>query len=1007
MASRLARQQQRQTEQSTADLVRHILELGDDDEDIQEQAASFCRSQFKYHRFLAVDSHKVRRIYTGLIEKFRIHTLPEQAHGLELLVPRFLARNVSLEEEAQPRSDLHFGLLHLVAILADSPTNAHYTPNFVLIPPAAPRQTNGPPSKTLTWREFGGEPEPAYFSDGDDDSDWSDLDDVIAEAERIVQRVLNPYEITSVSDAQTKFGQLNSSQLPAPPAIAEDEPAQAASLMKELECLILPATTLHDSGIFTAPPEPEENPHTLFSLLKHSSDMASFWHSQQGQISSLDHYKLPHVIPSELVIRETLWMLAGIEPAVVYRVIKGENGSPSRLEPAPHIQVPHLTPEALHSMLAMFASVGTAVNWLHSMDAAFNSPDAVQPSRTCQAFCAAALTYLNEISREFLQSDDLSGTLIQLSAKLRPHLTRILRLQTLAEQACPVKSWPSSSSSKPTDRQMPNAELAANLLSALGRFASEQESFTSTSTPDNAFLGLFLDTFTPMAASIDAWLSRGELTDPSQEFFIIADSSKGDLRNGEWWTDYFKIRAPDKEGQRVVPNFLEEHLEQILVTGKSLNALATLGGEKRETSTDAVFIKMLLHAVRDFVSSDEPEELHKQHALHTAMATLPEASVVQDECTRLLEDNFSVLEQMPWQHVLAPSCTVRSRTSVPDPLGNASHAVNRAIREFIATCHKAANKRLMDALRVDHGLAHHIGALRDYLLMAAGDCMQHVCGRLFAKVARGEMWQNDADLNMLLFTSLETFNLHHIAKRLLFSVETRTYGRDIKALDGLALRYEVPWPCNLALTTKVQDSYQQVFRFLLKLKRAKWALDEIAIKDVPRLSKSKFPIHKLQLMRAKLLHAVRLLSDYIMMRILQSLSAEFEERLATEITSIDELQSLHERYLEHILDRCLLQKKAKPVHDAMITILAQALRFREMWDAMCAGTELYTEAGPRKLREADFAKLDVDFSRCNHFLGTLLRRLAARGTLPHVDYLSQALMGWRTKSTDFLLWPSQ
>lgn len=43
----------------------------------------------------------------------------------------------------------------------------------------------------------------------------------------------------------------------------------------------------------------------------------------------------------------------------------------------------------------------------------------------------------------------------------------------------------------------------------------------------------------------------------------------------------------------------------------------------------------------------------------------------------------------------------------------------------------------------------------------------------------------------------------------------------------LRLGYRTEWPCNVILTEEVVDSYGEIFKFLLQLKKATWGLEQV------------------------------------------------------------------------------------------------------------------------------------------------------------------------------------
>ncbi|XP_020218574.1 gamma-tubulin complex component 5 isoform X2 [Cajanus cajan] len=150
--------------------------------------------------------------------------------------------------------------------------------------------------------------------------------------------------------------------------------------------------------------------------------------------------------------------------------------------------------------------------------------------------------------------------------------------------------------------------------------------------------------------------------------------------------------------------------------------------------------------------------------------------------------------------------------------------------------------RLMDELAV----------LRAIYLLGSGDLLQHFLTVIFNKLDKGEAWDDDFELNTILQESIRNSSdcmllsapdslVVSITKNLVDSDEeastagvvlstprqshVNSFG--INGLDMLKFTYKVPWPLELIANTETIKKYNQVMRFLLKVKRAKFVLDKV------------------------------------------------------------------------------------------------------------------------------------------------------------------------------------
>jgi len=128
------------------------------------------------------------------------------------------------------------------------------------------------------------------------------------------------------------------------------------------------------------------------------------------------------------------------------------------------------------------------------------------------------------------------------------------------------------------------------------------------------------------------------------------------------------------------------------------------------------------------------------------------------------------------------------------------------------------------------------------VLEPSGDMLQQFLITIFDKLDRGSSWDDDFELNNLLQESIRNSAdkmLLTAPDSLVVSLATnisdegastskkgRAPGFGINALDMLNFTYKVSWPLDLIVNTDALKKYNQVMGFLLKVKRAKFVLDE-------------------------------------------------------------------------------------------------------------------------------------------------------------------------------------
>jgi gamma-tubulin complex component 6 len=80
-------------------------------------------------------------------------------------------------------------------------------------------------------------------------------------------------------------------------------------------------------------------------------------------------------------------------------------------------------------------------------------------------------------------------------------------------------------------------------------------------------------------------------------------------------------------------------------------------------------------------------------------------------------------------------------------------------------------------------------------------------------------------------------------------------------------------------------------------------------------------------MRHDMLNFITVTQNYVKTMVLDVTWEEFQKELEEKVTSVDSLYSAHVRYLNKALFRCILNKKARPVHKIIIDIFNIVAKF--------------------------------------------------------------------------------
>lgn len=338
--------------------------------------------------------------------------------------------------------------------------------------------------------------------------------------------------------------------------------------------------------------------------------------------------------------------------------------------------------------------------------------------------------------------------------------------------------------------------------------------------------------------------------------------------------------------------------------------------------------------------------------------------------------------------------------SVKDPLQPVG-----IIQECLSKCIKRQvdhiGKKILAKLMGEWRLMDELFVLRAIYLLGSGDMLQQFLATIFDKLDRGNPWDDDFELNNLLqesirnsadkilltapdslVVSLAKHDSHNGEEGASTSKKGRALGFGIDALDMLTFTYKVSWPLDLIVNTEALKKYNQVMGFLLKVKRAKFVLDETRKwmwKDRGRTPHN-FKQHLI--VAQKLLHFVDAFHQYVMDRVYHSAWTELFDGMAS-ATTLDEVMEVHEAYLSSIQRQCFVasDKLWALIASRVKTILGLALDFHNVEQTLRTGG---TAPAVRTRCEMEVERIEKQFDECIVFLLRILSFKLNVGHFPHL-----------------------
>ncbi|KAG6900427.1 hypothetical protein C0993_010815 [Termitomyces sp. T159_Od127] len=483
-------------------------------------------------------------------------------------------------------------------------------------------------------------------------------------------------------------------------------------------------------------------------------------------------------------------------------------------------------------------------------------------------------------------------------------------------------SAPSTSRMRTQSAAAVSADLLDYLFASVQAHMERHEHITAA-----ALLRVFVHSAEPIWGMMGKWLREGMglgvaigsgdtsgMWELDEEFFIES-SGLGmgmtglGLLDPEYWKEGYALREEvvglEGEGvdaierkRKTTPLFLEHVAEPILSAGKAVGLLRALGVPLSSITTEGDDWRSFKQLVDPSTSQVVEGELDQKESGDMLF------SVSIDNLSRMIYERLS------------PRC-------------------------------EAAGVVLTRVLVEDCAMWSHLLSIEDLFLMRRGDAMSHFTDILFAKMDAQQSWSDFHFLNTAFRDVVDASSNTGAQAWIQTSLVRLSYrgGRDkdryitrtVKALDGLALEYAIPFPLTYIFQPATLQVYGEIFIFMLQIRRAKSVLERILVRVEARAERLRSEQKGFYAMRSRLSWFINTLLNFLTTYVLHAEVVKFHDGLRG-AKSLDEMVQLHDNHLERIRGRCFLEPNTSSLHRAILSILDMSLHFADLFVTFAGDT---------------------------------------------------------------------
>ena len=333
----------------------------------------------------------------------------------------------------------------------------------------------------------------------------------------------------------------------------------------------------------------------------------------------------------------------------------------------------------------------------------------------------------------------------------------------------------------------------------------------------------------------------------------------------------------------------------------------------------------------------------------------------------------------------------------------------------IDEAYKTTMARLIHLMATKFHLFDHLGALKNYLLLGAGDFISVLMESLASNLEKPANTQYRHTLTAQLEHAVRNSNAQYDSPDVLRRLDSRMLELSHGEIgwDVFTLEYKISPPVDVIVTPYGSKQYLKVFNFLWRVKRVEYALNSTwrrcmtgartALRNVDDLVGRDWKTARCVV--AEMVHFISQLQYYILFEVIERSWHDLKQAMHKPDSTLDDLIQAHAAYLNSITTKGLLGSGSIDFTRQLHELLKTMLSYKDAVDGLygvsvaenlkrqnlSARIENRTAAGKWGLSERDRDGLDPDSAAPTPAVSKLGKGMESSPLLPLPAGLSQGV----------------